>query len=208
MNSGAILVRPTRPEEYRQTEELVRESFWDVYRPGCWEHALLHALREQADYISALDLVAEKDGALIGQNIFFPAAIQTDDGRSLPLLTMGPLGIVPAHQRQGYGKQLLSASLRCAAEQGFGAVCIEGDISFYGTCGFRTAADFGLRYHGLPADADASFFLCCELIPGYLSGISGEYATPAAYLIDEATVDSFDRSFPPKEKHKLPTQLF
>lgn len=208
MNSATILVRPVRPEEYRQTEELVREIFWDVYRPGCWEHALLHALREHADHLPALDLVAEKDGALIGQNIFFPAAIQTDAGRPHPLLTMGPLGIVPAHQCQGYGKLLLSASLRRAAAHGFGAVCIEGDIGFYGTCGFRPAAEFGLRYHGLPADADASFFLCRELIPGYLSGISGEYATPAAYLIDEATADSFDLSFPPKEKHKLPTQLF
>lgn len=208
MNSATILVRPVRPEEYRRTEELVRESFWDVYRPGCWEHALLHALREHADYIPALDLVAEKDGKLLGQNIFFPAEIQTDSARALPILTMGPLGIAPEHQRQGYGKQLLVATLRRAAEQGFGAVCIEGDIGFYGTCGFRTAADFGLRYHGLPADADASFFLCCELIPGYLSDISGEYATPAAYLIDEATADAFDHSFPPKEKHSLPTQLF
>lgn len=208
MNSGAILIRPTRPEDYRLTEDLVRESFWDVYRPGCWEHALLHALREHADYLPALDFVAEKDGKLLGQNIFFPAEIQTDNGRALPILTMGPLGIAPEHQRQGYGKQLLVATLRRAAGQGYGAVCIEGDIGFYGTCGFRPASEFGLRYHALPAEVDASFFLCCELIPGYLSDITGEYATPAAYLIDEATVDSFDRSFPPKEKHKLPTQLF
>lgn len=95
-----------------------------------------------------------------------------------------------------------------AAELGFGAVCFEGDIGFYGKSGFSFAGGFGLRYHGLPEGADASFFLCRELIPGYLDGVTGEYAAPQVYLVDEADTEEFDRGFPPKEKRKLPGQLF
>ena len=74
--------------------------------------------------------------------------------------------------------------------------------------GFTFASEFGLRYHGLPEGADASFFLCKELIPGYLSGITGEYGPPEVYLFPEEEAEEFDKKFPYKEKLKLPGQLF
>lgn len=208
MKQDSMVIRGERREEYRQVEELVRESFWDVYRPGCWEHYVLHVLREQADYVSELALVAEKDGELIGQIAFVRTTLTADDGRRIPLMTMGPLCIAPAYKRQGYGKKLLEEALRRAAALGCGALCFEGDIAFYGKSGFTYASSFGLRYHGLPEGADSSFFLCKELIPGYLTGVTGEYATPAAYLVEEKDVEAFDAAFPPKEKHRLPGQIF
>lgn len=208
MKQDSIVIRGERREEYRQVEELVRESFWDVYRPGCWEHYVLHVLREQADYVPELALVAEKDGELIGQIAFVRTTLTADDGRRIPLMTMGPLCIAPAYKRQGYGKKLLEEALRRAAALGCGALCFEGDIAFYGKSGFTYASSFGLRYHGLPEGADSSFFLCKELIPGYLTGVTGEYATPAAYLVEEKDVEAFDADFPPKEKHRLPGQIF
>ena len=111
-------------------------------------------------------------------------------------------------KRLGFGKALLDFSLEKARELGAGALCFEGNIDFYGKSGFGYASDFGIRYHGLPEGEDASFFLCIELIPGYLSGITGEYATPQGYFVDEADAEEFDKSFPPKEKLKLPGQLF
>lgn len=208
MKQDSMVIRGERREEYRQVEELVRESFWDVYRPGCWEHYVLHVLREQADYVPELSLVAEKDGELIGQIAFVRTTLTADDGRRIPLMTMGPLCIAPAYKRQGYGKRLLEEALRRAAALGCGALCFEGDIAFYGKSGFTYASSFGLRYHGLPEGADSSFFLCKELIPGYLTGVTGEYATPAAYLVEEKDVEAFDTAFPPKKKHRLPGQIF
>ena len=67
------------------------------------------------------------------------------------------------------------------------------NIDFYGKSGFRQASEYGIRYHGLPEGEDASFFLCKELIPGFLDGITGEYATPEGYLVDEQEVEEFDR---------------
>ena len=208
MNKNDYIIRLERKEEYREVEKLVREAFWNVYRPGCLEHYVLNQLRTDEAFVSELDFVMEKDGQLIGQNMFMKAVIQADDGRDIPIMTMGPICIAPEFKRQGYGKILLDYSLGKATELGCGALCFEGNIDFYGKSGFAFAREFGIRYHGLPEGADSSFFLCKELVPGYLSGITGEYAPPQGYFVNEEEADEFDKSFPHKEKMKLPGQIF
>ena len=42
----SIIIRTEKEKEYREVENLVRESFWNVYRPGCLEHYVLHQLRK------------------------------------------------------------------------------------------------------------------------------------------------------------------
>lgn len=202
------IIRLETKSDYSQVEELVRESFWNVYRPGCLEHYVLHSLRNDPDFVPELDFVMEKDGVIVGQNIFLRASISADDGRTIPIMTMGPICIANALKRQGYGKILLDYSLERAAILGAGAVCFEGNIGFYGKSGFTYASNYGIRYHGLPEGEDASFFLCRELIPGYLDGITGEYRTPAGYFVDEREAEKFDKSFPPKKKQVLPGQLW
>lgn len=208
MSKNDYRIRLEKQEEHRAVENLVRESFWNVYRPGCLEHYVLHCLRNDPDFVSELDWVMEKDGCLIGQNIFMRAQILADDGRKIPIMTMGPICICPELKGQGYGKKLLDFSIQKAAEIGCGALCFEGNIGFYGKSGFDYASKFGIRYHGLLAGEDASFFLCRELIPGFLDGITGEYATPQGYFVDEGEAEAFDRAFPHKEKLVLPGQIF
>lgn len=204
----SIIIRTEKEKEYREVENLVRESFWNVYRPGCLEHYVLHQLRKDAAFVPELDFVMEADGQIIGQNMFMKAFIQADDGRKIPIMTMGPICIAPDLKRKGYGKILLDYSLEKAKELGCGAICMEGNIDFYGKSGYRQASEFGIRYHGLTEDDDASFFLCRELIPGYLDGITGEYAPPQGYYVDEQDAEAFDKTFYYKEKKKLPGQLF
>ena len=149
-----------------------------------------------------------EEGKLIGQNMFMRTSIKADDERNIPIMTMGPICIKNEYKRKGYGKILLDYPLEKAAELGCGALCLEGNIDFYGKSGFKYASEFNIRYHGLPEGEDASFFLCKELVPGYLVGITGEYATPEGYLVDEREAEEFDKQFPYKEKKKLPGQLF
>ena len=208
MNKNDHIIRLEKIEERREVETLVRDSFWNVYRPGCLEHYVLNQLRNDPAFVPELNFVMEKDGRIIGQNVFMRASIKADDGRDIPIMTMGPICIANEYKRQGYGKTLLDYSLEKAAELGCGALCFEGDINFYGKSGFAFASRYGIRYHGLPEGADASFFLCRELIPGYLEGITGEYSTPEGYFVDEREAEKFDKEFPPKEKLKLPTQIF
>ena len=208
MSKSDCVIRPERKEDERAVEELIRESFWNVYRPGCSEHYVMHVLRDDPDFVKELDFVMEKDGRLIGQNIFMKAVINGDDGKDVPVLSMGPICIANDLKRKGYGKKLLDYSLEKAAEMGFGAVLFEGNIDFYGKSGFSYAREFGIKYHDLPEDADDSFFLCRELIPGYLDDVTGVYQTPKGYYVDDGDVEAFDRDFPPKEKLKLPGQIF
>ena len=172
---------------------------------------MLRQLRNDPAFVKELDLVMEKDGQIIGQNMFMRAVIKADDGRDIPIMTMGPICIAPEYKRQGYGKILLDHCLEKAAELGCDALCVEGNIDFYGKSGFTFARNFGIRYHDLPEGADDSFFLCRELIPGYLNGISGEYAPPEGYFAAEQNpedFEKFDAQFQPKVKLKLPGQLF
>lgn len=208
MNNNDCIIRLEEKKDYRKVENLVRESFWNVYKPGCSEHYVLHVLRTNPDFVKELDFVMEKDGRIIGQNIFVKAVVKADNSQDIPILTMGPICIAPDLKRKGYGKMLLDHSLEKAAAMGFGAVMFEGDINFYGKSGFDYASKFDIRYHGIPEGEDASFFLCKELKPGYLDDIIGEYSTPEGYFVDDSEVEEFDKNFPPKEKKKLPGQIF
>ena len=208
MNKPDFIIRLEKPTDYRNVENMIRESFWNVYRPGCSEHYVIHVLRDDPAFVKELDFVMEREGKIIGQNMFMRAVINADDGKDVPVLTMGPICIAPDFKRKGYGKALLDFSLGQAAALGFGAVLFEGNIAFYGKSGFDCASKFGIRYHDLPDDADSSFFLCKELIPGYLDSVTGVYQTPPGYYVDEEAVEEFEGSFPPKEKKKLPGQIF
>ena len=208
MSKNNITIRLERKEEYREVENMVRESFWNVYRPGCIEHFMLHELRKDVAFVPELDFVMELDGTLIGQNMFMRAAICADDGQTVPIMTMGPICIAPAYKRQGYGKILLDYSVEKARELGCGALCLEGNIDFYGKSGFTYASRYGIRYHGVPEGEDVPFFLCRELQRGYLDGITGVYAPPEGYFVAEEAVEAFDKQFLYKEKKKLPGQIF
>ncbi len=207
-----FIIRKEKDSEQHEVENLVREAFWNVYRPGCLEHYVLHCLRKDEAFIPELNLVMtiEKNGKelLIGQAMCMKAEIMLDNGTPLPIMTLGPIGIHPNYKRQGYGKALLDYTLQRAAEKGFGAVCFEGNIDFYGKSGFTFASEYGVRYHGLPEGEDASFFLCKELKKGFLSGVSGEYSTPQGYFVNEEECEEFDKLFPPKQKLRLPGQLW
>lgn len=210
MNKNGITIRLEKEEDFRETENLVRESFWNVYRPGCLEHYVLKHLRTDPSFVPELDFVMVQNGKIIGQNCFVRTVIKTDVNTEVPIMTMGPICIAPELKRQGYGKYLLDYSLEKAKGLGCGAICFEGNILFYGKSGFTYASEYGIRYHGLPEGSDASFFLCKELKPEYLNGITGEYATPKGYFICDEDPDGFaeyEATYPFKEKLVLPGQL-
>ena len=146
MNKNDVTIRLEKQSEYKEVENLVRESFWNVYRPGCSEHYVLHTLRNNPAFVKELDFVMEKDGQLIGQNVFVKTVIKTDAGKDIEVLTMGPICITPEFKRKGYGKILLDYSLEKAVGLGYGAVLFEGNIGFYGKSGFDYASKYRKAY--------------------------------------------------------------
>ena len=107
MTENKIIIRNETKEDYRKVENLTREAFWNVYRPGCSEYYVLHCYRNDPAFVPELDFVMEVDGELIGQIIYVRSEIDCDDGRKLPIMTFGPIGIAPEYKRHGYGKRLL-----------------------------------------------------------------------------------------------------
>ena len=79
-------IRQELPEDYRAVEDLIRESFWNVYRPGCLEHYVMHVLRSDPAFVKELDFVMEKDGKIIGQNMFMRTVIRRPDGTEYPVV--------------------------------------------------------------------------------------------------------------------------
>lgn len=199
------IIRNETPADYRTVENLTREAFWNVYRPGCLEHYVLHQFRDRPDFVRELDLVMELNGEIIGHVMYARSAIKHDDGRIIPIMTFGPISIAPKFKHRGYGTILLRYSMEKAKELGAGALAITGNIGFYGKSGFVVSKTRGVRYED---DPDADYFLIAELEPGFLEGISGTYKDPDGYFVDEKAVEEFDTAFPPKEKLKLPGQLF
>ena len=208
MTEKNIIIRRENEADHRNTENLIRESFWNVYRPGCMEHYLMHCFRSDPAFVPELDLVMEIDGELIGQVMYVRSEVVCDDGRRVPIMTFGPIGIAPEYKRQGYGKRLLDYSMEQAAKMGAGALAITGNIDFYGKSGFVPARTRGIRYAD---DQTADYFLIKELTKGFLDGVSGTYKDPAGYFVCEenpAAFEAYEATFPKKEKLKLPGQLF
>lgn len=140
MSEKNIIIRLETKDDYRAVENLTRESFWNVYQPGCMEHYVLHCYRDDPAFVPDLDFVMELGGEMIGQIIYVRSEIDCDDGRKVPIMTFGPIGVAPAYKRQGYGKQLLDYSMEKAKEMGAGALAITGNIDFYGKSGFVPAS--------------------------------------------------------------------
>ena len=200
----SIIIRNEKESDYRTVENLTREAFWNVYRPGCTEHYVLHCYRSAAGFIPELDFVMEKDGEIIGHIMYAKSEILSDDGVHIPIMTFGPISIAPNYKRKGYGKQLLDYSMEKAKELGAKALAITGNIDFYGKSGFVVASTKNIRYADAePSDTVVPYFLIKELEEGFLDTISGTYHDPEEYFVAEKNPEAFekfDADFPAKVK--------
>lgn len=205
-----ITIRQEQPADYREVENLTREAFWNVYRPGCTEHYVLNQYRSNPDFIPELDFVMEENGHIIGHIMFSKAELTLDDGSKKPSWTFGPISIHPDYKRKGYGLKLLNYALNRAREIGIGFLCMEGNIEFYKHAGFGLASHLGIHYHAEPRNAEVPYFLAQELVPGWLGGIEATYCPPKGYFVADnnpSAFEAYEASFPPKEKLRLPGQL-
>ena len=75
-----ITIRLETPSDYRAVEELTREAFWNVYKPGADEHYFVHTMRSHPDFIPDLAFVLEKDSKIIGNIMYTKAWLEDEDG--------------------------------------------------------------------------------------------------------------------------------
>lgn len=202
-----MIIRPEQERDYREVENLVREAFWNVYRPGCMEHLVLHNLRKAPCFVRELDYVAENDGKIAAQIAYARGTLETEDGGRADSLLFGPVSVLPEFQGRGYGSRLIRFTLEKAKKMGYPMVVITGSPDYYGRFGFEPAAAHGIFLHGLDRSADVPFFLVKVLDKDAAAGLRGVHHDPACYEVDERTLEEFDRTFPAKVKQKRPGQL-
>lgn len=199
----ALSLRRENAADYRETEALTREAFWNNHVPGCDEHYLLHVMRDAESFIPKLDYVAVLGDKIIGHIAYTHARIITGDGASHPALSFGPLSVLPAYQSRGVGGALIRHTLALARDMGHQAVLIYGDPAYYCRFGFAAAEQYGIRTSaGLYHAALQAY----ALVPGALSGLAGRFEEDAVYQIDSSAAAEFDKSFPAKEKSTAPSQ--
>lgn len=200
-----INIRLETAADYREVEYVTREAFWNHHVPGCDEHYLAHVLRESRCFLPELDFVAVQQGRIVGNIMYTRATLIGDDGGLYPVLSFGPLAVLPEWQGNGVGSALVRHSINAAHEQGHTAVLIYGDPAFYSRLGFVSAEAFGI---GTQDDQYADALQALELVAGALREKRGRFVEDPAYEVDEAAAIAFDKTFAPKEKSEgLPSQL-
>jgi predicted N-acetyltransferase YhbS len=199
-----IQLRPERASDYRIVEELTREAFWNHYVPGCNEHYLVHMMRESESFIKELDIVATENETLVGNIMYTKANIRCDNGEKYPVISFGPISVLPGFQGQGIGTLLIEHTKKLAKDLGYKAILIYGDPSYYSRFGFTAAETYKI---GTPDNMYAAPLQALELTEGALSDCSGRFFEDPIFDIDEAKAKEFDKSFPYKElQNSYPSQ--
>ena len=205
MNKNDYIIRQETENDWRSSEELAREAFWNLSVPGCSEHFFVHLLRQHKAFLPQLDYVVEKDGQIIALVMYSSSKLTDERGNKKTVLTMGPICVNPEYQRQGLGKTLLEHTFRLAAYMGYDVVINFGNPDNYVARGYKSCRKYNICLEG---DIYPAALLVKELKEGALDGRKWYYHQNDADLpcSNDKAVEEFDALFPPKEKAWQPSQ--
>jgi putative acetyltransferase len=165
-----IATRPEASEDRAAVYEVLSRAF-----PSDAEARLVEALRGRTE--PQVSLVAEQAQRVIGHILFTPVEIRSRSERSRAI-GLGPMAVLPEHQRHGAGSALVRAGLAACAAVGERVVVVLGHPDYYPRFGFQPAWDFGLYYQSPGANPA---FMVCELARGALRGRAGQVVYHAAF---------------------------
>ena len=195
-------LRLENEKDYFEVENLTREAFWDVYRPGCSEHLVLNKLRQADSFIKDLDYVLIEDGKIVGNIVYTKMFTGTERKMSDEVIAFGPISVHPDFQKKGLGKKLIEYTLDKAKCLGYKAVLITGDNNYYNPLGFESACRYHVYLPGTSEDDEAVFFMAKELEEGYLGNNNGIYDFDICFNVSAEELEIFDRKFPEKAKRE------
>ena len=205
-NRENIVIRLETEKDYRAVEELTREAFWNVYKPGADEHYFVHTMRSHPDFIPELAFVLELNGEIVGNIMYTKAWLEEENGERKKILSFGPLCVAPKYQRQKLGKILIEHSFAVAREMGYDVNVNFGNPGNYVSRGFVSCKKKNVSL--IREDNFPTALLVAELVPDALQGKKWTYipSTAADCCDDTEAVAAFDATFPEKEKKWMPSQ--
>ncbi len=199
-----IIIKQTEKGFFFQTENLTREAFWNLYKPGCDEHLVLHNIRKSENYIKELDLVAFFNQQLIGHIISSKAKVIDSMNLEHEILCVGPISVLPEFQNKGIGSELIEYSISMARRLGFIGMILFGNPDYYHRFGFKNAKEFEITTKDLQ---NFEPFMALQLQEKGMEKLKGKFYEDTAYMIDQSELTVFEKKFPEKEKKKTETQF-
>lgn len=196
-----MILRLETENDYFETENLTREAFWNVYRPGCNEHLVLHELRMKESFIPELTYVAEED-LIVGHIVYSKLFYGKGREMSNTVIGFGPVSVHPAYQNKGIGSKLIHYTMKKAKDLGYKAIIITGNPEYYHAFGFRSASQYGIFLPGTSKDEEAEFFMSYEIEKGYLEKHKGIYDFDSCFVVGDEELKEFEKKFPAKIKRE------
>ena len=201
-----MMIRLESENDYMEVEELVRDSFWNVYRPGAYEHFIVHNLRDDESFLENLAYVIEEDGKIVG-HINYSRGTISYESEIVPAVVLGPLAIKKSCQNHGLGSKLIDYTMQIAQGDDIPFVLVIGDENYYSRFGFVSASKYGLYLDGTDLDDENPFFMIRVFDEGKVKKELGIFRNPDVFDVDDDEVDEFDSQFEYREKLVLDTQL-
>ena len=143
------------PEHVGEIRRVTEEAFSASEFGHNGEASLIEVLRAASNEI--VSLVALEDDEVVGHILFSPSTIRCGD-KELRGMGLGPMAVVPTHQRIGIGSRLVVAGLRELKKRGSQFTVVAGHPGFYQRFGFCLASDFRLM-HGFAGMPQEVFFV-------------------------------------------------
>jgi len=199
-----IRIQRATQEDFKITENITRETFWNLYIPGCNEHLVLNKLRVSKNYIKELDLVAVFENEIIGHIISTKAKVVDSLNNEHEILCVGPLSVLNEFQKNGIGSKLLNESIKVAKESGFSGMILFGNPEYYHRFGFENAEKYQIATKD---NLNFEPFMALEIQENSLANVNGRFFEDEAFSVDENELIEFEKQFPFKEKLVTETQF-
>jgi putative acetyltransferase len=151
-------IRPERPADLAAIRDVNRRAFGQDE-----EAAIVDALRSHG--AASLSLVATIDEHVVGHIMYSPVELGGISGAGL-----GPMAVLPEHQREGIGSRLVEAGNARLEHTGCPFVVVLGHAAFYPRFGFKAARPLGVTCEW---DVPDDVFLILLLDPARMRGVSG-----------------------------------
>ena len=201
-----IKIRLERKEDYFEVENMVRNSFWNIYRPGAFEHYIVPNLRDDESFLENLAYVIESNGKIIG-HINYSVGFIDYGSEKIDAVILGPVAIHEDYQNQGLGSKLIEYTLDLAQNEGIPFVFVVGDESYYHRLGFESASKYNVYLEGTDTAEECPFFMIKLFDESKLKEGCGTFHNPDVFDVDPDEVDEFDRRFEYRKKEVFKTQL-